>query len=347
MVISNPLDYQMFDWNNEERLTGIFSAFLSEQFDICLSVLDYPRSDRCDSSTWGGAQRAFIRAARKTGKAAGILAIFTDTLPEVLAEQLVADGIVPLAGVTAGLAGIQAAVDAGVALRKPVNAPLLRQAELEDDRPAVVLDEAESKRLLASYGLPVPAYKVVDSVEEAVLAAEQMGFPVVVKTLGVAHKTDVGGVVLNLDSAEAVSEAVMKVLPLADQLMVEKMVDGAITELIVGVVRDEQFGPHLVVGGGGIFVELKKDSKSLLLPVRRGQVLEALEGLNCAPLFHGYRGNPPVDLAAAADAVLAIAAFTQDHISTIAELDVNPLMLLPEGQGVMAADALISMHIEK
>ena len=122
------------------------------------------------------------------------------------------------------------------------------------------------------------------------------------------------------------------------------MFDGVIAELIVGVARDEQFGPHLVVGGGGIFVEIVKDSKSLLLPVTREQVIEALEGLRCAPLFHGYRGKPRCDLAAAADAVLAIAAFAEDNLSTIAELDVNPLMLLAEGQGVVAADALISMY---
>lgn len=347
IFIANPLDYQMFDWNNEERLTETFSAFLSEQFDICLSVLDYPRADRCDSSTWGGAQRAFIRAAKKTGAAAAVLAIFTDTLPELLAEQLLADGIVPLAGVSAGLAGIQAAVDAGAALRQPVNQPLLPRIEPEDDTQAVVLDEAESKRLLASYGLPVPVSSVVNSAEEAVVAAEQMGFPVVVKALGVAHKSDVGGVVLSLDSAEAVREAVVQVSPLADQFLIEKMVEGSIMELIVGVGRDEQFGPYLVVGGGGTFVELKKDSRSLLLPVRREQVLAALEGLNCAPLFHGYRGNPRVDLGAVADAVLAIAAFAQDHVSTIAELDVNPLILLPEGSGVVAADALLSMYIKK
>lgn len=345
IVIANPLDYQMFDWNNEERLTETFSAFLSEQFDICLCVLDYPRADRCDTSTWGGAQRAFIRAAKKTGAAAAVLAIFSDTLPELLAEQLVSDGIVPLAGVASGLAGVQAAVDVGVALRQSVNQPLLPCTKLVGDMQAVVLDEAESKRLLARYGVPVPVFSVAASEEEAVEAAEKMGFPVVVKTLGVAHKTDVGGVVLNLDSAEAVREAVMQVRPLTDHFMVEKMVEGAIAELIVGVARDEQFGPYLVVGGGGTFVELKKDSKSLLLPVRREQVLAALEGLNCAPLFHGYRGNPRVDLEAAVDAVLAIAAFAQDHISTLAELDVNPLMLLHEGQGVVAADALLSMYM--
>ena len=183
--------------------------------------------------------------------------------------------------------------------------------------------------------------------EEAVTAALEIGFPVVMKALGVAHKTDVGGVALNLSSATDVEEAAGGLFKLSDHCLLEKMVDGAIMELIVGVTRDEQFGPHLVVGGGGIFVELLKDSCSLLLPVTHGEVVQALEGLRCAPLFHGYRGNSKCDLSAAADVVLAVAAFAEDNLSSIAELDINPLMLLAEGQGVVATDALISMYVDK
>jgi acyl-CoA synthetase (NDP forming) len=346
IVVDNPLDYQIFDWNNEDRLAETFAAFLAEKFDICISVLDYPRADRCDASTWGGAQRAFIRAANQIDTPAAMLAIFTDTLPELLAEQLVEDGIAPLAGVAAGLAGIQAAVDVGAALRRPLCQPLLACTKPREGAMAVVLDEVESKRILAGYGLPVPAFRVVSSAEEASEAATQLGFPVVVKAVGVAHKTDVGGVALSLVSSDEVKKATVAMAHVADQFLVEKMVEGAISEILVGVARDEQFGPHLVVGGGGTYVELKNDSKSLLLPVTREQVLEALEGLDCAPLFHGFRGKPPVDLGAAADAVLAIAEFASDHVSTLLELDVNPLMLLPDGKGAIAADALIRMHVQ-
>jgi acetyl-CoA synthetase len=126
--------------------------------------------------------------------------------------------------------------------------------------------------------------------------------------------------------------------------LVEKMVGGAVAELIVGVARDEQFGPFLLVGGGGILVELMKDSASLLLPVSREQVLRALNQLKCAPLFKGFRGAPPADVSAAADAILAIAGMVEGDPSSIVELDVNPLLLLAEGQGAVAADALISVN---
>jgi len=344
IVLANPLDYQMFNWNNQERLVETFSAFLTEGFDISLCLLDYPRADKCDPSGWWGAERAFIHAARQTGANAAIMATFTDTLSEPLARQLIEDSIVPLAGAHAGLAGIQAAVDIGEFERLPPCPPLSAKRDPEAGARIRICDEAESKAALADYGVPIPESRLVSDAREAVDAARELGLPVVVKALGVAHKTDVGGVMLNLETPEAVEDAAGQMLQLSARCLIEKMVDGAITELIVGVARDEQFGPHLVVGGGGIFVELIKDSQSLLLPVTREQVLEALGSLRCAPLFHGYRGNARCDLEAAADVVMAVAAYVDDNPSTVAELDINPLMLLAEGEGVVAADALISLY---
>jgi acyl-CoA synthetase (NDP forming) len=119
-----------------------------------------------------------------------------------------------------------------------------------------------------------------------------------------------------------------------------------VAELIVGVARDEQFGPYLLVGGGGVLVEMMKDSTSLLLPTTKEQVLRALGQLKCAPLFNGFRGAPPVDLNAAADVILAVAAMVEKDPASISELDINPLMILAQGRGVVAADALISLTAE-
>jgi acetyl-CoA synthetase len=173
-----------------------------------------------------------------------------------------------------------------------------------------------------------------------------LGYPVVVKVLGVAHKTDVGGVRLNLGSADEVSGAVREMSDLSESYLVEKIVDGVVAELIVGVARDEQIGPYLCVGGGGILVEVMKDSASLLLPTTRERVLHALGQLKCTPLFSGFRGAPPADLNAAADVILVVAGMVEDAPSSIIELEINPLMLLAEGQGVVAADALISLNAE-
>ncbi|MGD8297578.1 MAG: acetate--CoA ligase family protein, partial [Desulfobacterales bacterium] len=256
VVAANPFDYQMFNWDDEDHMAEKFAAFLSEGFDVSLCLLDYPREDLCDQSSWGGAERGFVRAAQQTGTKAAVLATFSDTITESVAERLRKDGVAMLAGIDTGIAGIQAAVDIGAAWRQPISPPLLTSVDPPQESTAKVLDEVESKELLARHGIPIPSAQVVGSAGEAVVAAAELGYPVAVKALGLAHKTEVGGVRLDLGSAEAVSAAVMEMSDLCKSYLIEKMVDGVVAELIVGVARDEQFGPYLLVGGGGIMVEL-------------------------------------------------------------------------------------------
>jgi acetyl-CoA synthetase len=347
MVAANPFDFQMFDWNDEESMAANFTAFLKEDFDVALCLLDYPREDTCDPSTWSGAERGFVRAAHKTGTKSAVMATFSDTISEKVVERLMKDNVAMLAGIDAGVAGIQAAVDVGAAWKRQVNPSLLEKTDSGFKSSVSVLDEAESKRLLASRGVPVPDGRVVQSPEAAVEAAGALGYPVAVKALGVAHKTEAGAVKLGLGTAEALSAAVAAMVDLSDSYLVEKMIDDSVAELIVGVARDEQFGPFLLIGSGGILVELIKDSVSLLLPTSREQVQAGLARLKCAPLLNGFRGKPPADLAATVDAVLALADLVVEDPDAIVELDINPVMLRAEGQGVVAADALIRMRVEK
>ena len=341
---SNPFDYQMYSWNDADMNAEIFGALLEEGFDIALCLLDYPRADKCDQSTWSGAEQGFVRAAKATGTKGAVMATFSDTVSEPVAERLMADGVALLAGIDAGVAAVKAAADVGAAWKRPPGAPLLVAPGGTAEGTVEVLDEAESKALLARAGVPVPASRVVGDAGAAVAAAEGLGYPVVVKALGVAHKTEVGGVRLNLRSADEVTSAVKMMSGLSESFRVEKMVEEVVAEIIVGVARDEQFGPYLVVGGGGIFVELMKDSVSLLLPITREEALCALGELKCAPLLHCFRGCPQADLNAAADVILAVAGMVEQDPSSIAELDINPLMVLAEGHGAVAADALIRLN---
>jgi acetyl-CoA synthetase len=344
MVAANPLDFQMFDWDNDDRLAATFTPFVSEGFDVSLCLLDYPREDLCDQSTWGGAERGYVRAVHDTGTKGAVLATFSDTISEPVAARLIKEGVTPLAGIDAGLAGIQAAVDVGAAWRRPPSPPLLRCEDQAHDHKVRVLDEAESKALLGRCSVPVPQSRVVRDAQGGAEAAEELGYPVAVKALGVAHKTEAGGVKLDLCSADEVSRAVTQMSDISETFLIEKMVEGVVAELIVGVARDDQFGPYLLVGGGGILVEMMKDSASLLLPVTGERVSEALGRLKCAPLFYGFRGRPRADLNAATEAILAVAKMVEDDPSSIVELDINPLMLLAEGRGVVAVDALISLR---
>ena len=344
VVASNPLDYQMFTWNDEKPLTECFTAFLSEDFDISLCLLDYPRDDRCDQSSWGGAERAFVRATQQSGTRGAVLTTFADTISEPVTERLMKDGVAMLSGIDAGVAAIQAAMDVGLAWKNPPSLPLLTDFKQGQGGPVNELDEAESKDLLARRGIPIPTARTVHNIEAAVVAAEAIGYPVTVKALGFMHKTEVGGVRLNLGSADEVKAAMTGMSGLSGSFLIEKMVQDVVAELIVGVARDEQFGPYLLVGAGGVLVEMMNDSEAILLPTTRERVLQALGQLKCAPLLNGYRGAAAADLNAAADVVLIIADMVEENPSSIIELDINPLMLLTEGQGVVAVDAQIRLN---
>jgi acetate---CoA ligase (ADP-forming) len=345
MVPANPLDFQMFEWDNEERMAENFTAFLAEKFDVSLCLLDYPREDHCDQSTWSGAEKGFVRAAKQTDTKGAILATFSDTISEPVISRLMKEGVASLAGINAGLSGIQAAVDIGKAWSQTAKPPLLNCFNQTQKTTAKVLNEAESKDYLNRNGIPIPAAQIVSNAVEAAIAAGTLGYPVVVKALGVAHKTEVGGVKLKLAKAIEVSTAVAEMSSLATSFLIEKMVDNIVVELIVGVARDDQFGPYLLVGGGGILVEMMKDSKSLLLPTSKGEVLRALNQLKCSPLFNGFRGAPAADIDAAANVILAVATLIEKDPADIIELDINPLMVLPKGQGAVAVDALIRQKI--
>jgi succinyl-CoA synthetase beta subunit len=214
------------------------------------------------------------------------------------------------------------------------------------------MSEWDGKRLLAAHGLTVPEGRLV-APEDAAPAAAELGYPVAVKGVapGLAHKSDLDAVRLGLGTAEAVARAADEVRTLlpdplgsTPRVLVERMVEGAVAEILVGVIADAQFGLALVLGSGGTLVELVQDSRSLLLPVTRVEVAEALDSLKVARLIAGYRGRPEGDREAVIEAVLTIAAFAAARRGRLAELDVNPLMVLPRGQGAVVADVMIRMN---
>ncbi|EBA00408.1 acetate--CoA ligase family protein [Marinobacter sp. ELB17] len=341
MVVANPLDYQLFDWGNREGLRRTYEAFMNEGFDLIISMLDLPREDRCDASDWESAELAIIDASKNLKYPTAVMSTLSDNLPEALALRLLDYGIVPLNGVQAAIPAIEAAARIGQLWGRMEPTQLLLSGAHVDIVGEHVIDEASAKEALAACGLSIPRFRIVSSTADGVAAAEELGYPVVVKALGVAHKTDVGGVRLNLVQPGEVAAAVSHMLTMGRDVLIEKMVSGSVAELIVGVSRDDQFGLHLVVGAGGILVELLKDSHPLLLPTNRTEVEKALRSLQTSRLLFGFRGRSEGDLEAVIDAVLAIAAYAENHTDSLIELDVNPLMVMPEGHGAMAADALI------
>ncbi|WPE20735.1 Trans-feruloyl-CoA synthase FCS1 [Shinella zoogloeoides] len=342
VTISNPLDYHTFVWGNREKQTAAFTTMMQGGYALNLVVLDFPRLDRCDAADWTTTCEALIDAARATGENAGIVASMGENLPEATAEMLVRNGVVPFYGIEEALAAADAAAGIGEAWSKPLAAPLLKAATSEGE--AITLTEHEAKQALAAHGLPVPKGLTAATAEGAAQTAETLGFPVVLKGLGVAHKTEAGAVKLNLADREAVLDAAKAMAGVASGFLVEKMVGKPVAELIVGAMRDPVAGPVLTIGAGGILVELLEDSAILTLPTDEKTIREAISGLKIAKLLNGYRGAPQGDIDALVAAVASAASYVVSNASIIEELDVNPIMVLPAGDGVVAADALIRLR---
>ena len=206
------------------------------------------------------------------------------------------------------------------------------------------MNEAESKRLLERAGVPVPPGREVPGREDVVRAAEAVGFPVVLKRLGVSHKTGTGAVELGLTDGHEVRDAAQRMDPSGGYL-VERQIEGAVAELIIGVIRDPECGLLLTVGAGGVWTELVDDVQCLLLPATSAEIGDALRRLRIWPILEGYRGCSGADIEAAGKAIESVAQFAQREAGRLLELEVNPLLALPKG--AIAAEPLSEQRIER
>ncbi len=337
VAIANPLDYHTFIWNDRPAMQRTFTAFTAGGFDLNLLVLDFPRRDRCSDADWINTVDAFRAAlAANTAKGA-VVASLPETLPEHWADDLMARGIAPLCGIAEAMDAIAGAALIGHAWRQPVCAPM--NVAPRPPLAGRVLTEAEAKARLRAFGLPVPEGRDCRTIDEAVAAARDLGFPVAAKTMGLAHKSERNAVRLHLADAAAVGDAARRLLTLGDSVLVERMVADGVAELIVGVTRDAVFGPVLTIGTGGVLVELLNDACTLLLPADRAELETALRSLKMFPLLDGYRGRPKADLEAVLDTLERAAHFATTHAEAIIEMDLNPVIATPHGAWI--ADALL------
>jgi len=359
VTVSNPFDYNTSIWGDGPAQVKCFTSALAGAHDAAFLVYDHPSNTEPSSveevNEWLIALDAFIAAHKTTGMPAFVISTISELLPKSVRDHLVAHGVVPLQGLEDGVHAYALAASYHAYRKKMQGRDLLPRAfngSGANHNRQEFLSEWESKCRLKAYGLPIPHGQLA-SAAEACRVATEIGYPVAVKASGESflHKSELGAVRLMLNSSEEVSLAVKDISQsvaashcAVEAFLVEHMVTGAVAELIIGIKRDEQFGPALVIGAGGILVELMTDSVSLLLPVDREAVAAALDSLKVMKLLRGYRGKPAGDIKAVIDAILCIAAFAEDHWDKLQELDVNPLLVLPEGRGVVAVDALICMR---
>ena len=330
--LSNPLDYNTYIWPRADAMAATFTAMMDRSLALGMVVLDFPRADRCDASDWDNVIEAVAQTRAATGVPMAIVASLAENMPETVAERLLGMGIAPICGMAEALkaASVAARLGRGSARAEPV---LLPKAPLNPK----VLAEAEAKAALETFGVTIPRHERVSSAEAVAGAAGAIGFPVVVKGEGIAHKTEAGAVALNLAVTGAVRDAASRMN--AKSFLVEEMVADTVAELLVGVVLDPAHGYVLTLGAGGVLTELMADTASVLIPASADAVEAALRRLRMFPLLGGYRGKPGVDLDKVVQAVMAVQAYVVAHHGRIEEVEINPLLCCTTR--ALAADALI------
>lgn len=328
--LANPLDYHTQIWRDKAAMTAVFAAMTGDDIDLTLVVLDFPRLDSCIADDWMIAIEAIEDAAIQTGRPFGVVGSIVENLPEAIAKRLLGAGIVPLCDFGTTCEAISAA-------RMSMNQdhqPLLRAQSFAT---TTTVTEGDAKLALASYGMDVPKSRAGMGRADVVDCAEKIGFPVVLKGEGVAHKTEVGAVKLHLADAAQVRAAAQEMQ--AETFLVEEMITGTVAELLIGVVADPAHGFVLTLAAGGTLTEILEDGQSLLLPTTDADIRHALGQLRINPLLIGFRGGEPANTDAIVDAVLRLQNFVTDHADEIAEIEINPLICTKDR--AIIADALL------
>jgi acetate---CoA ligase (ADP-forming) len=335
LAAENPLDAWGTGENFVAQFTGCFTDLLADpNAALGLFCADF----RDDYYLHAGFAQAARAAAATTDKPVAIVTSYTQLRHDRVALELTEAGVPVLDGSANGLVAARGALAWRDFLARPMDPPppapdarawLARLAA--SGVTGAALSEAEVLDLLGAFGIPTVPHALADSAAEAVAAASRVGFPVALKTAmpGIAHKSERGGVVLDLRDAAAVREAYGPMAAaLGPRVMLARMLPAG-PELALGAVRDPQFGPVIVLGAGGTLVELLDDRVAALPPFGPATARRLLDRLRLRRLLDGFRGGPATDLAALADLVARFSVLVHVLASVVREIDVNPVICGP------------------
>jgi acyl-CoA synthetase (NDP forming) len=328
--------------------TELFPRFLETTAEGGYGAMMIFLTQTAGSTTLSPKLRPYMRAARE--KFSDRLWVLCGIAPPEKVREYESDGFLVFEDPTRAVGVIAAMARYGAAFAAP---PPEEIVVPEVTLPATTPSEAEGKRILAAHGIPAVPERACGSADEAVAAANAFGYPVVAKILSpdILHKSEIGGVLLDLQDAEAVRAAHATLLARAAErapgariegVLIAKQIKGAV-EMALGVARDPVFGPVAMVGLGGVFIEILKDVAFRRCPFDEAQAEAMIRSLKGFPLLDGARGRPKADVKALAGALAALSRFAAGADDRLLSVDVNPLLVLPEGQGAFAADAVIEV----
>ncbi len=348
----NPLDVTMIQWGDRTAQATSLTTLLEQPADLAALVMCCPSNDV--PATYQAALDAMIDVRKSTSLPCAVISNIAEGLPKPARETLIQNGIMPLQGIEDAFACIghlarHSAWRAEILANGGPQESLSGLSALVPDPP---LDETTSKSLLRGAGVPVPKGYVVHDTQAALEAASEIGYPVVLKGHGPAlvHKSELNVVTVNVTDATSLRIEADRVIavPGVTELLIEDMVTDSVAELIIGITRDPTFGLSLTLGAGGVLVEVLDDARQLLLPTSRADIESALADLRIYPLLTGFRGRPAGDIDAVLDCIVAVSNFALSRAVDLFELDINPLIIRPTGEGVFAVDAVLRLgHKQK
>jgi acetate---CoA ligase (ADP-forming) len=373
VTLANPFDFHTHIWFDAPAMNSMFSLVQRAGFDATGFMLDCPPEKQADPAAYVSAIDQFIAAYPGAPARSALISAMPESMSPDTREKCLAAGIVPLQGQREALEALNLAGEVGetwatgpkVELRIPTRATptdagrgasdcasgleTSLHAATPDSRGAraattSTLTEHAGKVALAAFGVSVPRSKVVPPTDAA-NAAQEIGFPVVIKASGahLEHKSELGAVVVNIRTPAEAEAAAQRLKQLSDQLLVEQMIADGVAEIIVGMTVDAQFGQVLVIGAGGVLTELLRDTATLLPPFTAASIEAALNRLKVSKLLTGFRGKPAGDIGALIDTVRACTRYAEANLNTLMELDINPVIVRPAGRGAIAVDALIRL----
>ena len=274
VTVNNPLDYHTYCWGNREIMQAAYSGMVGSGFDMNFLILDFPHRQRCEDWEWHIAVDAYEAALKENNTRGAIVVGMPENISEDYSESFLERGIVSLYGIDDALTATEIAADIGVAWQSDLPKPVLRLVVNNGD--SKTLDEAEAKQQLSAHGVSIPRGECFSQLEQGKQLVQSIGFPIVLKALGIAHKTEMNAVRLNITNDIEFEKAANELFEISDRLYLEQMVSTPVAELLVGVTRDTQFGLVLTIGSGGILVEILEDAQTLIIPAERNQVENAI-----------------------------------------------------------------------